>query len=369
MAGTTYKVAVIGRTGRGDYGHGLDVVWKEIAGVEVVAVADEDPAGRAAAAARTGAKNAYADYREMLAKERPRIVSVAPRWIDAHHDMVLACAEHGASVFLEKPMCRSLEEADAMVRACESAHVKLAIAHQTRYSPKVPVVARLLADGRIGEVLEIRGRGKEDTRGGGEDLWVLGTHIFDLTRILGGNARSCFATVSESGRPARPEDLWTGNEGIGPLVGDRVDAMFLLEKGFPLHFSSRRGQAANPTRYGIQILGAKGVIEMSTGYLPEVKLLDDPSWSPGRTGSRWIDVSSRGPGEPEPLPDTGIPGGNIAIVKDLIAAIEEDREPRGGIQEARAATEMIAAVFASHRQGRPVSLPLEDRKNPLAGWG
>ena len=47
---TKYKVAVIGRTGRGNYGHGLDVVWKDIDGVQIVAVADEDEKGRAAAA-------------------------------------------------------------------------------------------------------------------------------------------------------------------------------------------------------------------------------------------------------------------------------------------------------------------------------
>src|SRR5262245_29662565 len=106
----TYRVAVIGRTGRGNYGHGLDVVWRALDNVEVVAVADENEQGRAAAAKRLGARNAYADYRQMLQKERPRIVSVAPRWLDCHRDMVVACAEAGASVFLEKPMCRTLAE-------------------------------------------------------------------------------------------------------------------------------------------------------------------------------------------------------------------------------------------------------------------
>ena len=96
-----YRVAVIGRTGRGNYGHGLDVVWNAIENSTVVAVADEDVAGRKSAAQRTKAANAYADYRKMLEKERPQIVSVAPRWLDCHRDMVLACAEYGCHVFLE----------------------------------------------------------------------------------------------------------------------------------------------------------------------------------------------------------------------------------------------------------------------------
>src|SRR5215831_270804 len=99
-----YRVAVIGHTGRGNYGHGLDVVWLQIPNAQIVAVADADETGRAAAQKRLAAKNAYADYRQMLQKERPHIVSVAPRWLDQHRDMVLACAESGASIFLEKPI-------------------------------------------------------------------------------------------------------------------------------------------------------------------------------------------------------------------------------------------------------------------------
>src|SRR5438105_8706457 len=157
-----YRVAVIGHTGRGNYGHGLDVVWREIKNAQIVAVADENEAGRVAAQKRLGAKNAYADYREMLKKERPQIVSVADRHLDSHRNMVIACAEAGASMFLEKPLCRNLTEADEMVAACERHHVKLAIAHQTRYSPRLQRVKDMIAAGRIGDILEMRGRGKED---------------------------------------------------------------------------------------------------------------------------------------------------------------------------------------------------------------
>src|SRR2546421_5676286 len=139
-----YRVAVIGRTGKGNYGHGLDVVWKAIENIEIVAVADDNDKGRAAAAQRLGARNAYADYRQMLAKEQPHIVSVADRWLGQHRDMVVACAEAGASIFLEKPMARTLAEADEMIRACEMHHVKLAIAHQTRYSPRLERIREII---------------------------------------------------------------------------------------------------------------------------------------------------------------------------------------------------------------------------------
>ncbi len=45
-----YRVAIIGRTRQGDYGHGLDIVWNDVPQAQVVAVADPDPKGLAAAA-------------------------------------------------------------------------------------------------------------------------------------------------------------------------------------------------------------------------------------------------------------------------------------------------------------------------------
>ena len=112
-------------------------------------------------------------------------------------------------------------------------------------------------------------------------------------------------------------------------------------------------------------MGSEGILQVHTGYLADLKLLRDSSWSPGQTGSKWVDVSSAGEGTPEPMKDLKSHGGNILIAKDLIRAIEEDREPLGGIWHARAATEMIVAVFESHRQGGPVKFPLENRNNPL----
>ena len=95
-----YRAGVIGRTGRGNYGHGLDRVYLEMEEIEIVAVADDDPDGLKEAGMRLGTDNLYADYREMLQKERLDIVSVCPRWVAPHLDMVLAVAEAGACIFL-----------------------------------------------------------------------------------------------------------------------------------------------------------------------------------------------------------------------------------------------------------------------------
>lgn len=363
---STYRVAIIGSTGRGDYGHGIDTVWKEVPQTRVVAVADADEQGRAAAQARTGAPAAYPDYRQMIDRERPQIVAVCPRWIDQHHAMVMACVERGIHVYMEKPFCRTLEEADQIVRQCEMTHAKLAIAHQTRYCPILPVVQRLLADGALGTLLELRARGKEDQRGGAEDFWVLGSHMLNLMHAFAGAPATCFATISQNGRPVTRSDVVSGPEGLGPLAGDNVHAVYQFARGVHGSFSSRRGQGGSPSRFAVQILGSKGIVEYTSGYLPAVYFLPDPGWSPGRSGAKWLRVTSAGVDKPEPITAGGNAQGNVVAVNDLIAAIEENRQPLCGVYEARMTIEMIMAAFESHRLQKPVPIPLENRQHPLS---
>jgi predicted dehydrogenase len=362
-----YRVGIIGHTGRGDYGHAVDAAFRKVESVEIVAVADPVETGRAAAQKRTDAKTAYADYRDMLAKEKPDIVAICPRWLDQHHDMLLAAAEAGCHVYMEKPFCRTLKECDAVVAAFDMRHRKLGIAHISQYSPVLATVLKIVADGTIGDLLEIRGRGKEDARGGGEDLWVLGSHIFGLMRSLAGaSATSCFATVNQQGRPVVKADVKEGPEGIGLLAGDHVQASFRFPKDVSGYFASRKGMAGKPTRFAVQVFGSKGVIEMESGYLVKADLLRDSSWSPGRSGSKWETITSAGIGKPEPRTDGTYEGGHIAAITDLIEAIEKDRDTKCSPRDAAAIIEMIAAVFESHRVGRPVELPLKTRTNPLS---
>jgi len=362
-----YRIGVIGHSGQGDYGHGVDTVWSHIPGCRVVAVSDPNPAGLQTAKQRLHAQNGYLDYRQMLQQEELDIVSICPRWLNQHHDMVLACAKHKLHMYMEKPFCRDLQEADAMVQACESNKVKLAIAHQTRYSPVLRVIRDLIEDGGLGTVLELRGRGKEDHRGGGEDLWVLGSHIFNLMQYFGGESEWCMGQATQAGKGVTAGDVVQGNEGIGPLAADGVQAIYGMQDQVMGYFASHKN-AGKGARFALQIYGSRGVVEIKTGYLPQAFYLDDPHWSPGRSGKTWLPISSAGVAKPEPLKDLSLHAGNVAACKDLLQAIEDDRLPECNVYEARQTIEMIAAPFASHRMRKPVAMPLVDRKNPLSSW-
>jgi len=305
----TYRVGIIGHTGRGDYGHAVDTAVGKLENIEIVAVADENEAGRMAAQERYHAKTSYASYRDMLAKEKLDIVVICPRWIDQRHDMLFAAAEAGCHIYMEKPFCRTLQECDAVVRELDMRHLKLGIAHISQYSPVLSTVLKVIADGVIGDVLEIRGRGKEDQRGGGEDLWVLGSHIFGLMRaIAGGNATSCYAKVMQQWQAVAKFHVKEGAEGIGLLAGDQIQASFTFNKGITGYFASRQGMAGKPTQFAVQIFGSKGILEIESGYLVKAYLLRDGSWSPGRSGSNWETITSAGIGKPEPRTDGSYEG-------------------------------------------------------------
>ncbi len=357
----TYRVGIIGRTGKGNYGHGLDVVWKGIPRVEVAAVADDNKDGLAQAVKRTAAKNGYSDYRKMLDAEDLDIVAVCPRWIDRHHEMLLQSAAHGCHVYMEKPFCRTLQEGHEVVKAFELGNLKLAIAHVNRYRPELQIVRRLIKEGELGDILEIRARGKEDRRGGGEDLWVLGTHVLDLMHAIAGDVDSCYATVTANGRPVTKSDVYDGNEGIGPLAGDGIDAVYRFKNGVAGFFASHRDQRGDPSRFAMLVFGSRGVIEFPSGG--PVHFLKDSSWASARSGAKWLRITSGGVDKPEL--NTGQPQGNEAAVLGLIDAIETDRQPISGMHDALAATEMIVSVFESHRAGGPIAFPLKNRKNPL----
>jgi len=352
-------VGVIGHTGQGNYGHGEDTVWLKIPQTKLVAVADADPKGLAVAAKRLGGVKAYADYKVMLAETKPDIAAICPRHIHEHRDMIVAAVEAGVKgIYVEKPFVRTLAEADEIVKLCADKGVRLAIAHRNRYHPVVDVVKQLVAAGEIGELKEIRVRGKQDQRGGGLDLWVLCGHGFNLATLFTGPATSCEATIFVEGRPATKADIHPGDEGVGLIVGDEIHARYETKSGIPLYFDSKKGTPAKGTPFGARLIGTKGVISLQIDEEPLAILERDGQKTP---------ITTAGIGKPEPIKDIKlVNGGHHGAVRDLLAAIADKREPLCGPSAGLETVELTMAVFASFvADGKKVSLPLADRQHPL----
>nr|NIO07202.1 gfo/Idh/MocA family oxidoreductase [Deltaproteobacteria bacterium] len=161
-------------------------------------------------------------------------------------------------------------------------------------------------------------------------------------------------------------EVRNGAEGIGPLAGDEIHAMYRFGGTTMGYFSTQRVRHGASKRFGLQIFGTKGILTMTTGTLPEIWFVEDPSWQPGFSKARWKQVSSAGVDKPETLKDRGHRFGNRLIALDLIGAIEMNTQPKGSMYDGRAALEMILAVYESHRLNAPVEFPLENRRHPLS---
>ncbi len=367
-----YRAAAIGHTGRGNYGHLLEMAYQGLEQVDFVAIADPDPEGRAAAGERTGARRLYADYRRMLDSEDLDLVSVCPRLPDCRAEMVIACAEAGVrGLLIEKPLTPTLREADALLEACQAHGVKTAVAHR-RANPYEQYGKKLVDGGAIGRLQVLRGHGKADHRAGSQDLMVLGTHMMDSMRYFAGaDVAWAHGHVTEGGREVTLEDVRQGDEGIGPIAGDGVAAYYVFENGVTAHYESYRGDTGrglNSRWFGFEAYGTEGIIALRNSPNGEMYIYRQGLWIPGEENGPWervlLDEWERFPASERTHQS------NLIIVRELIRAIEEDRPVRAcsSGEDGRAALEMIMAVHESQRLGSRVSLPLANRDNPYETW-
>jgi predicted dehydrogenase len=369
------RVAAIGRTGRGDWGHAIDQLWGGVEGVELVAVADESDEALAKAvernkldASRPGV--VHRDWKVMLTEAKPDIVAICMRHIDCHAEMAIAAAEAGVKgIFMEKPFVRTLAEADAVIAACKKSNSKLTLAFVNRHAPSYAAARDLIEDGRIGKVLELRGRGKEDARGGGEDLIVLGCHILDMMVDLGGTPQWCEASISQGGRPITRADAAAGPEGIGPIAGDSVSAMFGLADGPIGYFATVRDAGLKQPNFGLTVVGTKGAIHIRPDHLPQAYLREAPLWRVDKEFP-WKPIGAEGVESP-PINVSDVDravervGWGRRAAADLVDAIAEDREPETGMYAGRTVLEMTTAVYASALAGTRVTWPMAAGGNPL----
>lgn len=360
------RAAVIGHTGAGGYGHGLDILFNRLDGVRLAAIADADPEGLDAAQIRTGAETTYADYREMLANEPLDLVAVGPRETGERYDMVKAALEAGAHVCCERPIARTLREADELLALAAGKGLKLAVLHPMRCDPHV---ARFHAErpDLIGDLVEMHVYGMMDHRAGGEDLLVLGTHLFDLVRLFGGEPNYCTAAITKEGDPVIAEDAHhSETEDLGPVLGDAIHAELMMDSGVHVSYVSDRRLHRLHGPWGIEFVGTTGKARLFAGQPPTLSLLadDDPA-SPDRS-SRWV----RWPATDEAyhVPVDHLEGNDAAnrlAVADWLAAIAEDREPLCSGTNAMRALEMVHGVWQAGTTMKRAYFPLANRFHPL----
>jgi predicted dehydrogenase len=141
----TVRAAVIGV---GHLGRHHARILGALTGVTLVATVDTVESRARDAAAASGAR-VLTDYRALFG-EVDAVSIAAPT--ELHHEIAMPFLERGVAVLVEKPMARTLEEADALIAAASASGATLAVGQTERYNPAVAAVMPLVTSPRFIEV-------------------------------------------------------------------------------------------------------------------------------------------------------------------------------------------------------------------------
>lgn len=301
------------------------------------------------------ADSRYADYREMLDKERPDFVDVCS-WHQQHAEMVIAAAARRPKAILcQKPMAVDLGQADDMLTACRRNGVKLIIAFQRPHHATWLKARELIADGAIGDVVQVQ---LED----GGNILNTNSHNIRLALFLMGEPRVQWVmgaterTTDQVERGLPAEDACLG------LAGCDNGATILIE-----------GNLVRGLGQGCRVIGTDGVMELRTYRDPKQKVPSDaPMYMPEGPSARYnfeqgkvryLNSKATGWQEVEaPWHDCWAHQCQEAI--DWVEGKIEN--PISGADRARAVQEVMMALFESTRKKQRVHLPLKTRVNPLS---
>jgi predicted dehydrogenase len=187
---------------------------------------------------------------------------------------------------------------------------------------------------------------------------VLGSHLFDLMRLLVGDPLWCTARVLWQGRDLTATDGRIVADNVGWVAGDEVFAQFAFANSINATFTSSAKLRETTGHWGIELWGSKGAARINCDLEPNVFLRRAAAWkTEGKTDS-WAPLDTRF----VPAPSAQ----NLGPVGDWLQAVAADREPECGGRNGAWAVEMVMAVYRAALSGRRVAFPLTARGHPLA---
>jgi predicted dehydrogenase len=186
---TPLRVAAIGV---GHLGRHHARILSTLPGATLVGVVDVKP-DRAAEIAAAHGSRPFTDYRELIGQVDAVSIAVPT---EAHLEVASAFLDRGIPVLVEKPLARSVEDADRMIALAASRGTVLAVGHTERFNPAVAAASRLLQDPRF---IEVHRLGTFPERSLDIDV-VFDLMIHDLDVVLS-IVRSSVASVEAVGVP------------------------------------------------------------------------------------------------------------------------------------------------------------------------
>lgn len=303
----------------------------------------------------------YADYREMLSRERPDLCAIATE-SGYHPPISMDCSAAGAHVICEKPMALSTADADAMISAARKAGRLLSVCFQNRFNAPVQRTRMALEAGRFGRMLhgmvqvrwnrnnayyaEAPWRGTWELDGG--TLMNQCTHGIDLLQwMMGEDAVRVQAATRRFLRPIEAEDFG------GAIVEFASGAVGIIEGTADVYPANLNETLSLFGERGSVVIGGLAVNKIETWRFADAPVVGD-------TEDRVVN-----PSEKDPPSVYGF--GHSALYADVLDSIDSGREPLVSGEKGRKALQIILAIYMSQKSGMPINLPCEFSTQEMKG--
>jgi predicted dehydrogenase len=345
---------------------------------EMSVIVGRDASRVEAAREKFGWKAAATDWREVIGRDDIHVVDICTPG-DSHVEIAIAALEAGKHVLCEKPLANSVEEAERMTAAAQKAAergVFAMVGFSYRRVPAIGFAKQLIADGRLGDIRQIRAQYLQDwlvdaegpmtwrldkERAGSGSLGDIGAHAIDMVQYL---TASTLETVSGTmhtfvtERPLLGETVGlsgTASDERGQVTVD--DAAWFTAKlsdGAIGSFEATRFATGRKNALRVEISGSGGAIAFDLETMNELQFYDaaDPA---GEQGFKRIIVT-----EPEhPYMAAWWPTGHglgyehafSPEVRDFVLDIEAGRQPTPSFEDGLQVQRVLDAVERSAANG------------------
>ncbi len=316
--------------------------------LELVAVCDEVPERARIAGERTGAPS-YTSYAAMLERAEADVAVICtPSGLHPKHGIM--AAERGLHVITEKPMATRLEEADALVHACDEAEVQLFVVKQNRLNPSIVLLKDAIDRHRFGRIYlantTVRWqrpqsyydaapwRGTWEFDGGA--FMNQASHYVDMIQWLCGPVETVSAKTATLGRHIESEDT-----GVATLRF-RDGGLGVIEVTMLTYPKNLEGSIA--------ILGEKGTVKVGGTALNRIEQWEFAEYDDADRQAEALRVA------PDPLSVYG--SGHRPYYENVAKVLRGEAAADTDGREGRKSLELILGIYESARTGREVSLPL-----------
>lgn len=248
------------------------------------AVCDLNEQRAQAVAAKYNVQKVYTNYKELLADSEIDAVSICT-WNNSHAKISIAALQAGKHVLVEKPLCRTVEEALAVQQAVEASEKLLQIGYVRRYDANAQLL-RLKADrGDFGELYYAKasnlrrlgnpgGWFSDVERSGGGPLIDIGVHAIDLCWYMMGRPKAVSVsanTYKKVGNRANIKNLWQYKaadfDASKNSVEDLANALIRFENGASIMVDVSFTLHIKQDESSIKLFGEKGGFEIDPGVM------------------------------------------------------------------------------------------------------